>query len=206
MGYIESRHLVAMTPQIIKLFQSSDIQRDKLIIVALQIRQIGQPGYIKGSQLITGAKQTRQIGQPGYIKGSQLITHAIQSRQIGQPGYIKGSQLIIVAHQIHQTGQLGYIKGSQLITTAIQNLQIGEVLNAGKAGNVFILQIQVSYPIHYYFHSVILIQGYGAVGVRRPADIWVEIFHGIGKRRIEGLGEIGDIQCAQVGNSTPRLS
>ena len=168
-----------MTPQIFKLFQSADIQRDKLIIVALQIRQIGQLGYIKGSQLITGANQSRQIGQPGYIKGSQLI---------------------IVAHQNLQTGQLGYIKGSQLITLALQNLQIGEVLNAGKAGNVFISQIQVSSPIHYYLEFVILIQGYGAIGVRRPADIWVESFHGIGKRRIEGLGEIGDIQCAQVGN------
>ena len=179
MGYIESRHLVAMTPQNFKLFQSTDIQRAKLITVALQIRQIGQLGYIKGSQLITGANQSRQIGQLGYIKGSQLI---------------------IVAHQNLQTGQLGYIKGSQLIIHAIQSLQIGEVLNAGKAGNVFISQKQESSPIHYYLHSVILIQGYGAIGVRPPADIWVEIFHGIGKRRIEGLGEIVGIQCAQVGN------
>ena len=179
MGYIESRHLVAMTPQNFKLFQSTDIQRDKLITVALQNRQTGQPGYIKGSQLIIVAKQILQTGQPGYIKGSQLI---------------------IVAHQNLQTGQLGYIKGSQLITLALQNLQIGEVLNAGKAGNVFISQIQVSSPIHSYLEFVILIQGYGAIGVRPPLDMWVEFFHGIGKRRIEGLGEIVGIQCAQVGN------
>ena len=97
-----------------------------------------------------------------------MIIVAAQTRQIGQPGYIKGSQLITAAQQTRQIGQPGYIKGSQLITTAIQNLQIGEVLNAGKAGNVFISQIQEISPMAYYLGFVILIQGYGAIGVRPP--------------------------------------
>ena len=120
------------------------VQTGQLVVVAIQIQQRQILAHIQFRQLVVVAVQIPQCWILAHIQTGQPVVAAIQILQCWVLAHIQFCQLIVVAIQILQCCVLAHIQTGQLVVVTNQLLQVGKELNALQAGNIFVVDIDLS--------------------------------------------------------------